>query len=305
MTTFKQFTYLECLPPESLIILPDYLHIIPTQSAEVLLLRLLTGTIDIQNTTFDVLIPQRTNYSIHDYLTNTCIDENTILQVFTESDISIDNVKTYYLNIHTFGNRRLFENLLLELSNYFYQKNSSSYALGFLHLYRAIELVSYCFPLYYTSKAKSYEKTYVTLKDFFGKVEGELNFFKKFVNEHLFKDNQTFLDIRLPINIVAPGVELQEQYYNAFKKICTLGKITLNSAIPFTEIVISRRDLPSLIYSLRNRYFHLLSGDYNDNFSSSELAEINSFYENINDTILNWLTIIYIEILVTTIEPEY
>lgn len=217
---------------------------------------------------------------------------------FKADKIPLSKVEKYFKTSITRGNKIFFRNLLLEISNYFYQKNKKSYATAFLHLYRSLELISYCFPLHYASNAKSYEKTYNSLKEYFTKADGgELSFFRVFVNEHLF-NGDVLLDINLPIKLSAPKPILQTQYYNAILKLSNANKnITLKSSNPNSEIVITRRGLISLTIDLRNRYFHLLTGDHNNNFSSSELAEIDHFYFQVNDIILNWISIIYLQIL--------
>lgn len=157
--------------------------------------------------------------------------------------------------------------------------------------------------MFYASKSTSYEKTFVSLKEYFAKADGERPFFKKFVHDHLFKADLR-LDQTLPIKITAPKAELQQQYFDALKRLCdTNANIDVKSSTPNTEIVISRRGLTSLIIDLRNRYFHLLTGDFNDNFSSGELAEIDQYFVLVNDIILNWLSVIYFQILRKTINP--
>lgn len=303
MPAFQQFKYKECLPNRSVNALPNYLVVKHNSNDEVLLLRLLTGTLEIQNVTSGKTFNQRINYSKFDFEANSILSAKIIIDVFKNESIRLPLVETYYKNCFRYGNRALFKNLLLELTNYFHQKEVKSDALAFLHLYRAVELISYCFPLYFASKSSSYEKTYTSLKEFFTKVDSELNFFKKFVNEHLFKNDTTILDIHLSIPINAPNPILQEHYFKAIKKLCeNNNSINLISSTPFSEIVITRRSLTSLIYDLRNRYFHLLTGDFNHNFSSGELPEINYFYRNVNDKIMNWITQIYFEILLTTID---
>ena len=304
MARFDQFTYSECLNAQSLNALPDYLEVKRNQSAEVILLRLLTGTIDFENTINKIKISQRKNFTEVDYVVNTRISAKLINEVFTidSKKIKKTKIEEYYKNSIKRGNKTFFENLLLEFCNYFYQTKKESHATAFLHLYRATELISYCFPLHFAAKSKSYKSTFNSLKDFFTKTEGELSFFKKFVNEHLFKDNP-ILDLDLIIKINEPNQQLKEQYYKAIKKLCDNNKnITIKSETLNSELIITRRGLTSLIIDLRNRYFHLLSGDYSDNFSSSDLSEIDNFYKNVNDIILNWLSIIYIEILINTIE---
>ncbi len=303
MPTFQQFKYKECLSTRSVNALPNYLVVKHNSNDEVLLLRLMTGTLEIQNMTSGKKFIQKTNYSKFDFESNSILSAKTIIDVFKNESVKLSLVEEYYKNCFKYGNRTLFKNLLLELTNFFHQKENKSDALAFLHLYRAVELISYCFPLYFASKSSSYEKTYLSLKEYFTKVEGELNFFKKFVNEHLFKNDTTILDIHLPIAIYAPNATLQENYFKAIIKLCEDNKsINLISSTPFNEIVITRRGVTSLIYDLRNRYFHLLTGDFNHNFSSGELPEINYFYKNVNDIIINWIAQIYFEILLTTID---
>ena len=68
------------------------------------------------------------------------------------------------------------------------------------------------------------------------------------------------------------------------------------------QIVISRRFLLSFIVNLRNRYFHLASGGYNENISSRQLSESDIFFEIINDIGMNWVAQIYLEILILSVE---
>jgi hypothetical protein len=301
MPPFEPFTFKECLPKESIKVLPTELTVKSTAFDEVILLRLLTGTLNLKNTVSGMEIEQRTNYTTYDFKKNSRISSKTILSVFHPEELVEKKIAEYYRECFKYGNRGLFKNLLLELSNFFYQKEKESHATAFLHLYRSFELISYCFPLFYASKSTSYEKTFVSLKDFFTKTDGERPFFKKFVNEHLFKGDLR-LDQTLPIKINAPNIELQKQYYDALKKLCDSNtSIDVKLASPNNEITISRRGLTSLIIDLRNRYFHLLTGDFNDNFNSGELAEIDYFYKIVNDIILNWLAVIYIEILKKTV----
>lgn len=304
MANFKQFNFKECLATRSLNALPPFLAVNRNKNSEVILLRLLSGTLDFENTVNRISVSQRVNYTLTDFSSNSRISAKILKDIFVIDGVNIkqSKIEAYYRKAPQRGNNIFFENLLLEFCNYFYQTKRQSHATAFLHLYRATELISYSFPLHFATKNKSYRSTYTTLKEFFTKVDGEISFFKKFVNEHLFKANP-ILDIDLKIKINKPNDILQQQYFNAIKKLCDKnGGISTKSETNPTEIIITRRGLTSLIIDLRNRYFHLLSGDYNDNFSSSDLAEADLFYKNVNDIILNWLSIIYIEVLLNTIE---
>lgn len=307
MASFQQFIYTENLPESSQDNLPAcFIVSNATRQYEILLLRLLSGTLTFTNTISNVEINQRNNFSEIDFIVNNNISDTTIKNIFHNKISDFSKAQHYYENCHTYGNTELFKNLLAELTNFFYQQEKNSHTLAFLHLYRSVELVSYCFPLFYTSKSKNYEKTYIKLKDFFTKPKGELEFFKEFINNHLFKD-ELILDIYLTIEINAPNnnAHLKKMYYDAIIKLCDNNRsIPVLSTSPNESININRKGLTSLIYDLRNRYFHFLTGSYNDNFSSIELPEVDSFYKNVNDLIVNWIAQIYFELLFKAIEPN-
>lgn len=303
MAKFERFIYSEPLPKRSRAALSPFLRLNSTSIEEIQLFRLLSGTLDVQCTVTKSRFVQRNNYFKLDFIVNKSISAKTINDILRDNAIDIHKLEDYYKASARYGNKVYFKNLIIELTNFFYQKKKGSHATAFLHLYRSIELISYCFPLYYASKSTSYEKTYTSLKEFFTKVDGELSFFKNFVNNHLFKSKLAVLDIHLTVKVKSAIPQLQEQYYLAIKRLCDTNKsIDVKHAIPSTEIVISRRGLTSLIYDLRNRYFHLLTGDHNDNFSSTELAEIDTFYSLVNEHVINWIAVIYLEILSQKLE---
>ena len=80
-----------------------------------------------------------------------------------------------------------------------------------------------------------------------------------------------------------------------------MAHITIKSEdnIDFS-IIITNKDLIDLTITLRNRYFHQKTGDGGGNFTSSEFPESDTFFENINDLIMNWIALIYVEIIIRT-----
>lgn len=303
MPVYQPFSYSECLPIRSVNALPIELRIRPGQIEEVLLLRLLTGTLDITSTANAHITRARVNYGLLDSAVNRNISARTVLEPFTSERIPTAKVIGYYQNCLTYGNRRLWKRFFLELCNYAIQKNKGSNALAFIHAYRSLELISYCFPLVFAARSTSYERTYLDLKKFFKESDKELSFFINFVNNHLFSDN-LILDQHLPITISEPIVDLREQYFNLMKKRCEGNSgIPIISATPFSEIVITRRGLLKLAIDIRNRYFHLLTGDYNANLGSDELCEPDRFFALVCDKVVNWLGVTYFEILRTYVDP--
>ncbi|UOQ78675.1 hypothetical protein MUN84_09145 [Hymenobacter sp. 5516J-16] len=296
MAKFVQFSFEESIRSER----PSKYNFLNLNQSneELILLRLMLGTIKVKNNLNGLTIRQNTNYCSQDFSQWQSLSRKSIINFLSAEGIDLDSMHDYYSKSITFGNKKFYKSILLELSNYIYQKQKDSHATAFLHLYRIIELISYSFPLVYSSRATSYEKTFNNLKDYFHKVDSELNFFKQFVNGHLFKDNAALLDISLNIPITAPNQDLQEQYFKAIKKLCDNNSksIPISGSTNYSEIIITRRGLTSLIYDLRNRYFHLLTGGYNNNFDSNDIMEVDLFYKNVNDIICNWIGVIYLEV---------
>jgi hypothetical protein len=269
---------------------------------ELILPRLLSGTLGLKNLTDGTYIKQQINYTLLDFQRNRVVSTKPIRE-FLESGNKISDFEKYLQNSIHFGNKKLFRKFLLELSNYFHCTSKNKNVSGFLHLYRSLELISYCFPLYYASRNTDYHGSFILLKSFFNKTDGERDFFKQFVNNHLFRSDP-ILDIRLPIKINGPNGQLKEQYFNSFMKIYRQYQrsIELLDNTPYDEIVTKRRSLIPLIIALRNRTFHLLEGDFNDNLTCEEIFDLDGFFKNFNDTFLNWIALIYIKILNSAIE---
>lgn len=304
MSKFTQFSFEEIIKakkPSKYIFLN-----LNTNNEELILFRLITGTIKIKNNLSGIIANHKINYCIQDYAPWGTLSRKSIINFLISEGIDLDKMNLYYSKSITFGNKKFYRSILLEFSNFLYQKQRQSHATAFLHLYRIIELISYSFPLVYSSRATSFEKTFNSLKEYFNKVDSELNFFKQFVNGHLFKDNAALLDIELKIKISAPNTDLQQQYFNAIKKLCESNakNIPISSSTNYSEINITRRGLTSLIYDLRNRYFHLLTGGYNNNFDSNDIMEVDIFYQNVNDIICNWIGLIYMEVMKSSYENQ-
>jgi hypothetical protein len=299
-----RFTFHENIQNRYLGALPANLRVVPGANAieELVLLRLLIGTIKIEDSLSGNVIEQRENYSLTDFATNRVISTKPIKA--TLDSLTLVDLSNYITKSVRHGNKKLFRSLLLEISNYFLCKSRMENVSAFLHLYRALELISYCFPLYFASKATSYHNSYLALKDFFKGAEGERDFFNKFVNNNLFMGDP-LLDIHLRINFDNSDPVLQKQYFDSFMKMHRQNsKIVIVNNSPNDFVTTSRRSLISLIITLRNRTFHLLEGDYNDNITAEELYDFNGFYNNFNDNLLNWISVIYFKILLKAVDFE-
>lgn len=314
MPTFQQFDYIEILSNNQLARMPKEIDAnlnLFDDNPEALLLRLISGTVNIEHNISNTIIFPRKNYTDLDFTVNQNVNSNTLLKIFNNGSntnnqaISKEFFSKYYRKCTTYGNREFFQNLVSEISNFLYFQSIGSNTTAFLHLYRCIELISYTFPLFYASKSKNYQATFRKLNDFFKDLsnkDGEITFLKFFINETLFK-KLALLDSDLNLVIRTTDSFLQETYYNLIFDFCNKNNIRLkNNCIPHSKIVISRRFLLSFIVNLRNRYFHLASGGYNENISSRQLSESDIFFEIINDIGMNWVAQIYLEILILSVE---
>ncbi|WP_339865366.1 hypothetical protein [uncultured Algoriphagus sp.] len=297
-----RFEFIENVQARFVSTIPTILEIDGPAREELILVRLLTGTLKIKDQITGSQFVQKNNYSKTDYSENRVISMRPVRDCL-DVGLSEVHLSQYITNSIHYGNKKLFKNFLLELSHFFLCKENNSHLSGFLHLYRSLEFISYCFPLFYASRSKDYHGTFNTLKGYFKGSDGERDFLKKFVNEHLFKTDP-ILDIQLHIPINAVNPILQKQFYDAFLKIQSQNRkqIELINSLPNYEIITNRKSLISIMISLRNRNFHLLEGDYNDNLTSEELYDFDGFYSNFNEIFLNWIALIYFKLLNKAVE---
>lgn len=233
------------------------------------------------------LIKQRVNYAHLGTKLNKKLSSSSI----SDCQLPISN-NVQNFNLYIKRNRKntlMFSKLLFEFSNFFYQKQKYSSIAAFVHLYRCIEYISYCFPLVYTSKAGDYKGTYDALKSFFSEEQkSELKFFKVFQNTLV---DATILNLQLSIDIKAPDANMRNEFERILDDLCIGIPHSINSG----SLTINYANLFDLIISLRNRYFHMLAGDNKKNIDTIK-ANMDYLFDSVNDHIANWIAFIYFEI---------
>ena len=298
MSSFEAFTYTELIPHRSLPA-TSLLRIDRGMPKEALLIRLLLGTVDFHHVLSGQTISQRKNFSILPAIPNTVIS-NTIFRNLLAPDFKKKDLENY-LRTHR-SNADFFKNIILEISHYFYQANKKSHTVAFLYLYRALEAISYCFPLIYAARSTNFIGTYKKLKSFFSdKERSELKFFSIFI-DNLFSDNLVLLDVPVEFVLTAPDLNIQEIFFDTLSHILTNDRIS-DSTRP-NSIKVKCRDLLGFTVDLRNRYFHFLTGGIRK-LNSSEIVEPDWFFSLINDSIANWIAYIYFNILKYVLEQRY
>lgn len=297
-----RFQPLEPLRLEIANTLPSTLQTTNPLFYKALVLRLLTGTLDIECSLTGKIIKQRVNYfalsNIKSRVARRTITNAITPFTFNEFDLFILRTNN--------NNFQFYRDIYFEFNNYFFQKEAKNEVLAFIHLYRVLERVAYCFPLMWAARARNYEQTFDKLKLFFSDPKiGELGIFKKFISE--FIDN-TAKQIQTTLNIHSLHPDWQSRYYNILSQIIGRLKIsdparpnrtiqyTPHSFTPNSQIVIHFEVLIDLIIEVRNRFFHALTG-HSNSFNCEEIVDANEFFRILNESTVTWLSYITSQIM--------
>lgn len=283
---FNGFSYYTNLDKEIEQNLPDSLRIEGSPSTESILFRLLLGTIYFKFDRFEELYKQEICYSkIRDEFKNREI-ANPITE-WLNGEFGMGDLDWYFKRNRR--NKALFDELLVEFSLYFLNKNRGNNISSFLHLYRALEYMSYSFPISYSSRVVGFYTSFDTFKEFFiNKDQGQLKFFREFINA-LF--DKSLLSCRTTIDTYVGDQVYDKQKLKIIQKICKGFDYFDNGAL----IAIEYKYLLDFMVTLRNRYFHF-QYDRGDNISNINFdGEL--FFEALNDKFANWLSMIYLEVL--------
>jgi len=281
----KVFTYNEALPIWTIPKLPEVITF-KNPSYEALLFRLLLGTINITHNHEKIIIKQRANYSILGIEQNTVLSSRNIQNCLGALN-QVESVNTYFKRNRK--NTDVFEQVLLEFTNYFFQRDKGAHTTAFVHLYRCIEYMSYCFPLIYASKTQDYSGTYKSLKNFLsGEQKSELKFFKAFQATLM---GSSFLNSKIHLDIVSPTSDMKDIFNEIIRELCR-GNIDSDSG---GVITIKYEAFFDFIINLRNRYFHFMTGTNMKNISSKDIS-MDYFFKSVNEQIANWISLIYFEI---------
>lgn len=296
MPTFEQFSHSE-VSTTLRDKLPDTLRYDKRIRDEGKLIRLLIGATELTENISGITFRQGKNLSILPATGSRA--SKRLFYGFLGAGYDINHIDNY-LKQSAPANTVFYRELLNEFSCYFYNSHRQAYTLAFLNLYRILEHISYSFPLVFAGRAKDFKGTFTKLQDFFHGTKSELKFFDHFVKD-LF--DATTLDAHLTINVTAPNNAIREKYFKVLKRICHETKeVTLHNETEFSEIEIDYKSFTHLIISLRNRYFHFLSGSNQNNISSKEVIDPDSFFKCLCEDFANWLAVIYFEIVKSDIE---
>ncbi|WP_378105228.1 hypothetical protein [Chryseobacterium sp. sg2396] len=282
-------TFLEIIAPIYQKKLTPSLIISTTIPKEAILIRLLTGNLKIRNDFTNEEYSQQMNYAILGKEFKRTPSTKPIRNALS-NPLKLNDLENYL--VKTNHNNDSYYNLLIEeFCAYFISKQRNSYTKAFLHLYRILEYISYSFPLVYSSFSRDYFGTYGKLKNYFDTSKNELLFFDAFLEKTL---DDTLLDSEIDFNFSSLPSLLARNYYQIIKNYISESNLITNTKN--VSLSFQYRYLFKLIVDIRNRYFHFAVGGQR-NIKSTEIVESDIFFKLINEELINWISIIYFEIL--------
>jgi hypothetical protein len=279
--------------------LPESLKISGPDDPELLLiLRILSGTASLHYLKDDLSIELPNNY----FLSNLSNFKGHWRQRFPKLISGETNAGKLSEFIHAtrYKNRGFYKILLSELSMFFLQASRDSHVSAFLFLYRALERISYAFPLVYVSQSHDFSRSYSSLQQLMSKDRGELQFFEKFVNE-IFKDS-AFQDLGVDFRVVMEDSNDQKVVFRELKRL--VKDDWLHASTVEDEVIsVNFMHVGSFIITLRNRIFHRLS-DGQENVSADGMIDPDRFFACINDQALYWMSTILLTIVASNIDDS-
>jgi hypothetical protein len=292
MPRFVTFNYSDKLPQRIHSQLPQNLRITGENDSELLLiLRLLSGNVEVEHNYSNSVIKSRVNYFSGDLVrVNNWKTEFPVLfsEDTTAEDLSVFIQNTKYVN------RSFYSIILSETSQFMLHTKKNSHTSAFIFLYRILEKISYAFPLIYASKTQDFLRSFKQLKELMvgDKEKKELGFFKAFVN--LLYKNNSISDTSIDIAITSNQASVREQVYKSLKEVID-NSIIHEDSNEYDKLAIKYTDMGSFIINIRNRFFHNLNGEAK-NLESDKIVDSDELFSFINPMAMHWISMVFLQI---------
>ena len=293
MSAKYPFKYSEILGATALRRLPERLRIKGAGDSELLLIvRLLSGAARLEHVKSTKIIKQTDNYFSEDLKGYgqqwdrkfpKLVAEDYTPELFSE-----------FIESARFQNKKFYKNILAELSYYFYYQAKGGHATAFVFLYRALEHISYAFPLIYASKTDDFSKTFRFLQELMSgdKVSGELGFFKSFVKT-VYKDDPIFeSSVDFPITMETESE--QKMIFNVLRELCK-GDMIADATENPRILSIHYVEIGSFIIQIRNRFFHYMNGGAK-NIETFNISDVDILFSLVNKKFLYWLSTVFLAV---------
>lgn len=209
------------------------------------------------------------------------------------------NISTFYsVPVNKARNRKFFEILLVELSQFCMHYYNNNHTAAFVYIYRILEKISYPFPLLYASQTDDYKGSYALLKDYFdenkGSKKGELGFFKAFVTKIFDGEPISLTSVDFDFSTIA-DYDIRKRLFLKLKQLCP-NSMLHQSTSDYDLFAVKFTEMSSFLITVRNRFFHQFNrGDAN--FEEEEVHDCEEFFAIINKNSIGWLGMVYLEIL--------
>lgn len=263
------------------------------KSNQFLLVRLLTGSASVANG--KATVKQLTDFSSLPPVLQMQKPSGTVADFLTAYSVGGDPKR--FIRTTGSDNRRFYQDLLSEFANFFLQTKLGCHTAAFVFAYRILEKLSYTVPLLYCSTQRDYLGTFNDLKALFDpSLKGELGLFKKFLNQGQFIDSLK-LDINYTVDFLS-----QHGHQAAFFKLTVKHHSEFtNTDVNLSQVEIKFRQVPELLKTLRNRFFHSLTGDGRDNIRLEEILDSDEYFASLNPVFCSFLSIVALQ----TIAKKY
>ena len=293
MSAKYPFKYSETLGTPALRRLPERLHIKGAGDPELLLIvRLLSGAARFEHIKSDKTIKQNENYFSEDLKGYGQRWDTKFPKLVAENYTS--SLFSEFIESTRFQNKSFYKNILAELSYYFYYQAKGGHATAFVFLYRALEHISYAFPLIYASKTDDFSKTFRFLQELMSgdKKSGELGFFKSFIRTG-YKDDPIFeSSVDFPITLETESE--QKKTFNILKELCK-GNMIADATEKPRILSVHYVEIGSFIIELRNRFFHYMNGSAK-NIETSNISDVDILFSLVNKKFLYWLSTVFLAV---------
>lgn len=198
-----------------------------------------------------------------------------------------------FISTTIIDNRRLFSEILAEISNYFCATAMGAHASAFVFLYRALERLSFSIPLLYCTVSRDFHGTFSDLKKLFDEgAGGDLSLLKKFINGGRFLD-RTIVDTTTTIDFSGSA-----NACNFYEAVTSRYSDTYSCDPTRQQISVKFGKMQGLLETIRNRFFHFRSGDGKNNISAKELGDVDDFFRILNPHFDNFISKLILQTIV-------
>ena len=293
MPLYETFSYNDNFPLRVSRQLPEKLKIVGDRDPEILLiLRLLSGNVELTHNYTNKTIKSRVNYFSSDF--SAFRNWKKEFPLYFSEDTTAEDLASFIDNTK-YVNRSFYSVIISELSQFILHTNKNSHTSAFIYIYRVLEKISYAFPLIYTSKTQDFQQSFNKLKDLMvgDSEKKELGFFKTFI-EMLYRGD-SISDTSIDIIFSSSDSDVKRQMFTEVTKVIPANAIHGDTDEP-DMLSIKYCEMGSFIISVRNRFFHNLNGGAT-NIESKKVVDSDELFSFINPMAMYWIAMVFLQIV--------